>query len=68
LTDLAVFPRLCDGASGAPDVTDPAVSNRLKTSTFAPAPTEREPLHRACWRQLVWTDAGRPLRAQAASC
>jgi len=39
LTGVAVFPRPCDGASGAPDVTNPAVSNRLKTSTFRPAPT-----------------------------
>ena len=36
---LDAFRRPCDGSSDFPDVTDHAISNRLKTSTFAPAPT-----------------------------
>jgi glucose-1-phosphate thymidylyltransferase len=40
LIAVNAFPRPCDGASGSSDVTDLAISNRLKTSTFAPAPTD----------------------------
>ena len=36
---VAAFRRPCDGASSFSDVIDPANSNRLKTNTFAPAPT-----------------------------
>ena len=39
---LDAFRRPCDGSGNFTDVTDHAISNRLKTSTFAPAPTPLE--------------------------
>ena len=39
MASQAAFGRSCEGAGGIPDVTDPAISNRLKASKFAQAPT-----------------------------
>jgi len=40
LTDVAVFRRPCDDGSGNPDVTDPAISKRLKPATSHRRPQE----------------------------
>jgi hypothetical protein len=43
LIALDAFRRPCDGSGNFPVVTDHAISNRLKTSTFVPAPTGEDP-------------------------